>query len=238
MTLLRRILGHSQISMTSQYAHVLPQVMTDAADRLGKALWGSTTDPSGVVTIGTVAVSPDWASATTAIGTVAVAVVAVGVALFIERRAGQRLREEHKRSDDLLREERTLHAQEITEERAIADKRLAEKLAHSDAQLAEERAHLAEQLQDDRIWNRPVDLYARISLALRRYIEKPPTGPNGKPMLAPDVLGLANFASEATMLASKHLADLLNQFMYDFPESLAGLRPRRYRLTSACRKSA
>jgi len=41
-----QILGHSQISVTSQYAHVLPQVMTDAADRIGKALWGSTTDPT------------------------------------------------------------------------------------------------------------------------------------------------------------------------------------------------
>ena len=34
------ILGHSQISMTSRYAHVLPQVMTDAAERIGRALWG------------------------------------------------------------------------------------------------------------------------------------------------------------------------------------------------------
>lgn len=36
------ILGHSQMSMTSRYAHVLPQVMSDAADRIGRALW----DPS------------------------------------------------------------------------------------------------------------------------------------------------------------------------------------------------
>ena len=35
------ILVHSQIGMTSRYAHVLPQVMTDAADRIGQALWGS-----------------------------------------------------------------------------------------------------------------------------------------------------------------------------------------------------
>jgi integrase len=34
------ILGHSQISMTSKYTHVLPQVMTDAAERIGQALWG------------------------------------------------------------------------------------------------------------------------------------------------------------------------------------------------------
>lgn len=36
------ILGHSQISMTSKYAHVLPQVMTDAAERIGQALWADT----------------------------------------------------------------------------------------------------------------------------------------------------------------------------------------------------
>ena len=40
-----QILGHSQISMTSRYAHVLPQVMTDAADRIGQALWGSGAKP-------------------------------------------------------------------------------------------------------------------------------------------------------------------------------------------------
>jgi hypothetical protein len=34
------ILGHSQISMTSRYACVLPQVMTDAAELIGRALWG------------------------------------------------------------------------------------------------------------------------------------------------------------------------------------------------------
>ena len=33
------ILGHSQISMTSLYAHDLPPVMTDAAERIGRALW-------------------------------------------------------------------------------------------------------------------------------------------------------------------------------------------------------
>jgi integrase len=33
------ILGHSQISMTTRYTHVLPEVMTDAADRIGQALW-------------------------------------------------------------------------------------------------------------------------------------------------------------------------------------------------------
>jgi site-specific recombinase XerD len=45
-----QILGHSQISMTSKYAHVLPQVMTDAADRIGTALWGSATEPTATRT--------------------------------------------------------------------------------------------------------------------------------------------------------------------------------------------
>jgi hypothetical protein len=35
------ILGQSQISMTAKYAHVLPEVMTDPADRISQALWGS-----------------------------------------------------------------------------------------------------------------------------------------------------------------------------------------------------
>lgn len=34
------ILGHSQISMTTRHTHVLPQVMSNAADRIGRALWG------------------------------------------------------------------------------------------------------------------------------------------------------------------------------------------------------
>jgi hypothetical protein len=37
------ILGHSQISKTAKYAHVLPEVMTDAADRIGQALWAHRT---------------------------------------------------------------------------------------------------------------------------------------------------------------------------------------------------
>ena len=40
------ILGHSQISMTTKYAHVLPEVMTEAADRIGQALWGYPTGPA------------------------------------------------------------------------------------------------------------------------------------------------------------------------------------------------
>ena len=50
------ILGHSQISMTSKYAHVLPEVMADAADRIGQALWGY---PSGPTATRTATKRPD-----------------------------------------------------------------------------------------------------------------------------------------------------------------------------------
>ena len=40
------ILGHSQISMTSRYAHVLPQVMTDAAERIGPGTVGVRREPN------------------------------------------------------------------------------------------------------------------------------------------------------------------------------------------------
>jgi hypothetical protein len=126
-----------------------------------------------------------------------------------------RLREEHKRSDDLLADERALHAKEIAEERALSDKRLAAQLAHSDAQLADERAHSAAQLQEDRLWNRRGDLYRRVNLALRRYVEHPPTSSDGTVVSAPEVVGLVNLVSEADMFASGPLADLLNQFVYD-----------------------
>ncbi len=36
-----QILGHSQISLTlGTYSHVVPELATDAAKRVGKALWG------------------------------------------------------------------------------------------------------------------------------------------------------------------------------------------------------
>jgi site-specific recombinase XerD len=34
------ILGHWQISMRSRYAHVVPQLITDPVERIGRALWG------------------------------------------------------------------------------------------------------------------------------------------------------------------------------------------------------
>lgn len=42
--------------MTAKYAHVLPEVMTDAADRIGQALWGS---PDQSTATGTATRRPD-----------------------------------------------------------------------------------------------------------------------------------------------------------------------------------
>jgi integrase len=35
-----QLLGHSQISMTMHYTHVVPELATDAAVRMDAALWG------------------------------------------------------------------------------------------------------------------------------------------------------------------------------------------------------
>lgn len=83
----------------------------------------------------------------------------------------------------------------------------------------EAREHERCLLFEERMWNRRADLYARISLTLRRYVDQPPTDPDGEPMSAADVVELADLVSEAEMLASKPLADLLNQFMYDNPDA-------------------
>ncbi len=82
----------------------------------------------------------------------------------------------------------------------------------------EAREHERRLLFEERMWNRRVGLYARISLALRRYVEQPPTDIDGEPIPAADVVDLADLVSEAEMLASEPLADLLNQFMYDNPD--------------------
>jgi hypothetical protein len=69
-----------------------------------------------------------WANGLTAGGTIAVAIIAVGIAIWSERRTDLRVEAERKRSDRVL-----------AEEREFADKRLADQQAHSDAQLAQER---------------------------------------------------------------------------------------------------
>jgi hypothetical protein len=83
----------------------------------------------------------------------------------------------------------------------------------------EAREHERCLLFEECMWNRRVDLYARISLGLRRYVEQPPADPDGELMSAADIVELADLVSEADMLATKPLADLLSQFMYDNPDA-------------------
>jgi len=80
-----------------------------------------------------------WASGATAIGTIAVAIVALGIAIYSERRTDKRVKAEREHGDGVL-----------AEERRLADKRLADQMAHSDAQLAEERAAADRRLERER----------------------------------------------------------------------------------------
>lgn len=70
-----------------------------------------------------VSAGPDWASIMTAIGTVAVAAVAVGVALFAEWRADNRVAGERRHSAAQLQEERKRSAAQLAEERRIDQER-------------------------------------------------------------------------------------------------------------------
>jgi hypothetical protein len=88
-------------------------------------------------------------NALTAIGTIAVAVIAVGIAIWGERRTDRRISDERERSDKLIAAEHERADRQLAEERALADKRLADQLAHSDAQLAAERAAADARLKEE-----------------------------------------------------------------------------------------
>ena len=92
----------------------------------------------------------DWQDTATAIGTIAVAVVAVGVALYGERRA-----------DSRIKQERIYAAKVLADERAAADGRLLEQMKHSDAQLREERQRSQQAAQLAEAW--------AVEVAPRRY---------------------------------------------------------------------
>lgn len=85
------------------------------------------------------AAGPGWTDILTAIGTVGAVAVAVGIALWTERRSDKRITAEHRRSDRLIREER---------ERAAAT--LADQLEHERSALEDERAHGRKLLEEER----------------------------------------------------------------------------------------
>lgn len=80
----------------------------------------------------------DWL---TGIGTVAVAVLAVGVALYAERRADKRVAAERAHS-----------AKVLAEERKLADDRLLKQMQHSDAQVLQERNRGVDAEQHAQAW--------------------------------------------------------------------------------------
>jgi hypothetical protein len=65
----------------------------------------------------------DWAAISTAAGTFAAAAAAVWVALWTDRRATRRIREEREHSKHLLAEEQARSRAEINEERRVAQER-------------------------------------------------------------------------------------------------------------------
>lgn len=84
----------------------------------------------------TLAGGPNWTDILTAVGTVGAVIVAVGIALWTERRSGQRLKDERARSDRVLAEEREQGRTAVEDERA-----------YGRAQLEEERRLVLEQQQ-------------------------------------------------------------------------------------------
>jgi hypothetical protein len=78
----------------------------------------------------------DWV---TAGGTLVLGAVAVWVALWSDKRTGDRLATEHARSDRQLAEERERHDKELAEERAHSEQQVAREQEFSRAQIEEER---------------------------------------------------------------------------------------------------
>ncbi|MEH0938327.1 hypothetical protein [Micromonospora psammae] len=94
-----------------------------------------------------------------------------------------------------------LRRQESANIRALA----AQAQATNDARDHERRLAL-----DERVWNRRVDLYIRLADAMREHLHV--EGDLG------DVPLLASLVSEADILASQEVRDLLGQFMFGNPD--------------------
>lgn len=91
------------------------------------------------IAAGVAAGGPNWTDIMTAIGTVGAVIVAVGIALWTERRSDKRIREERARSDRLLAAQQQQAQTAIDEERAYGRAQLED-----ERRIVREREQLAQ----------------------------------------------------------------------------------------------
>jgi hypothetical protein len=91
------------------------------------------------IAAGAAAGGPGWTDILTAVGTVGAVIVAVGIALWTERRSDRRLKEERARSDRILAEQQMQAKAAIENERAYGRSELEE-----ERRIAREREQLAQ----------------------------------------------------------------------------------------------
>jgi hypothetical protein len=120
---------------------------------------------------------PGWTDILTAIGTVGAVVVAVGIALWTERRSGRRIKAEHERSDKVLREERELAAATLAGQREHAAAELTEQRLHERSAVEDEREHGRKQLEQERRLAREREQYAEAHAVQVAFGD---TAPDGK----------------------------------------------------------
>jgi hypothetical protein len=82
---------------------------------------------------------------------------------------------------------------------------------HAETLAREDREHALTIAREDRLWTRRGDLYARILEAMRRRIEEPEATRSVPP---PDDPNLTSLATQAHVLASSAVLELLNEFVY------------------------
>src|SRR5262245_812046 len=93
---------------------------------------------------------PNWTDILTAIGTVATALVAVGIALWTERRSERRIRGERAQHKTAIEEERAYSRTQIEEERALQKIALAGERALQKVALEDERAYGRAEVEEER----------------------------------------------------------------------------------------
>jgi hypothetical protein len=83
---------------------------------------------------------------------------------------------------------------------------------HAETLAKEDREHALALIREDRLWARRADLYARILEVMRNRIENPEASKLPRPEDDPDLTALA---TQANVMASRHILYYLNKFVYD-----------------------